>query len=250
MFFLISKILSFLFNPFNWLVILLLAYVFMKKEALRKKLKITFLIVFFTFSYKPIVLLFISGWEMEGMKLEEVGHHEVGIVLGGGFEYDNDRERLSIRRAGDRVWSAMQLFHQGKLDYILLTGKNGDLIDKGLDESNQLKKILIQNGIPEDRILVDSKSLNTYENAVNSKEILDSLNFNSVLLITSATHMRRAKAVFANQDIDCDIFPTDFYGGGMTWDQFIFPSLEAYHLWYIYFHELFGYAVYGITGKL
>lgn len=228
----------------------MLAYLFVKNSKWRKRLKISFLIVFFFFSYKPIALLFISGWEVEGVKIEEVEHHQVGIVLGGGFEYDNDRERLSIRRGGDRVWVAIQLFQRGKLDYLLLTGKNGDLVDKGLDESNQLKQILVQNGIPEDRILVDSESLNTYQNAVNSKAILDSLNAESTLLITSALHMRRARAVFHNQGIDCEVFGTDFYSGGYQWDQFIFPSLDSFHLWSKYFHEVFGYMVYAVSGKL
>ena len=228
----------------------MLAYLLVKKEKIRKYLLYSFLIVFFFFSYKPIALFFISGWEPEGKRIESVEHYEVGIVLGGGFEYDNDRERLSIRRGGDRIWVAIQLFHQGKLDYLLLTGKNGDLSDKGLDESNQLKQILIQNGIPEDKILVDSESLNTYQNALNSKVILDSLNFKSVLLITSALHMKRAYAVFVKQGIECNTFATDFYSGGYHWDQFIFPSLDSFGLWSKYLHEVLGYVVYAVTGKL
>lgn len=250
MFFLISKIVGFLFSPFAWLVFIMLAYFFLKKEKVRKWLKITFLLVFFIFSYKPIVLLFISGWEEGGKNLKDVEHCEVGIVLGGGFEYDNDRERLSIRRAGDRIWTAVQLYHMGKIEYILLTGKNGDLIDKGLDESNQLKEILILEGIPKERILVDSESINTYENAVHSKAILDSMQLDRVLLITSALHMKRAFAVFQKQGIQCEQFATDFYSGGYSWDQFFFPSTDAFGLWEHYLHEVFGYVTYSITGKL
>lgn len=194
-------------------------------------------------------MLFISGWETDGMKMEEVGQYEVGIVLGGGFEYDADRERLSIRRGGDRIWCAIQLYHAGKINYILLTGKNGDVIDKGLDESNQLKQVLVNNGIPESHILVDSESQNTYQNALNSKKLMEENKLGSALLITSALHMRRAGAVFENQGIEFDEFPTDFYGSP-SWDQYLFPSLDAMHLWSIYFHEVFGYTAYAITGKL
>ena len=250
MFFFISKILGFFFNPFNWLILLILAFLIIKKPNIRKKLKVAFLVVFFVFSYKPLVMLFIGGWETDGKRIEEVGHYDVGIVLGGGFEYDNDRQRLSIRRGGDRLWCAIQLFHQGKIDYILLTGKNGDIIDKGLDESNQLKEVLVSNGIPAEKILVDSESQNTFQNAQNSKVILEEKGFENVLLITSALHMRRSRAVFAKQGIEFDEFPTDFYGNATTWDQFVFPSLEAMHLWNQYFHEVFGYMAYAVTGKL
>lgn len=194
--------------------------------------------------------MLISGWETEGKTFEEVEHHQVGIVLGGGFEYDNDRERLSIRRGGDRLWCALQLYHLGKIDYILLSGKSGSLIDTGLDESNQLKAVLVQNGVPEDKILVDSESRNTYENAVNSVALLEEKGMEDVLLITSALHMRRARAVFANQGIEFEEFPTDFFGGPSNWTQFIFPSFYSFQLWDAYLHELLGYSVYAITGKL
>lgn len=250
MFFILSKILAFLFSPFNWLIVLGISYFIVKRESIKKKIKLVAILVFFLFSYKPLILFFISGWEPEGKLISDIEHYEVGIVLGGGFEYDNDRERLSIRRAGDRVWSAIRLFKLGKIDYILLSGKNGDLVDKGLDESNQLKEILIEFGVPEQKILIDSESLNTFQNAINSKGIIESNGFKSCLLITSALHMKRAHAVFQKQGLECDVFPTDYYSGGYHWTQFIFPSLDSFALWDKYFHEVFGYMVYSLTGKL
>ena len=92
--------------------------------------------------------------------------------------------------------------------------------------------------------------MNTYQNGLNSKEILEEKGFDDVLLITSALHMRRARAVFLKQGIEVSEFPTDFYGGPTKWTQFIFPSFYSFSLWEKYFHEVFGYAIYAMTGKL
>ncbi|MDX1350998.1 MAG: YdcF family protein, partial [Putridiphycobacter sp.] len=142
------------------------------------------------FSNTVIFLEFARLWEVDGQEIGSVGQHDVGIVLGGMTEYNNDFDRLSIRRGGDRIWQAIQLYKLGKIKKILISGANGHLIDKGLQESIQLKKDLVILGIPEEDIITECISKNTYENAIESRKVLAQLNTKpSVLLITSAMHM-------------------------------------------------------------
>ena len=56
----------------------------------------------------------------------------------------------------------------------------------------------------------EENSRNTYENAVYVKPLLKRNNLKSVLLVTSATHMPRAYAVFKAQNIDVIAMPTDY----------------------------------------
>jgi uncharacterized SAM-binding protein YcdF (DUF218 family) len=150
-------------------------------------------------------------WETEGTKIEEVDHYDCAIVLGGMAEFDENNNRLSMRRGGDRIWQAINLYHLGKVDKILISGNNGYILDDGLDEANQFKEVLIQNEIPAEDILVEVKSKNTYENAVESKKILDKHDeIESVLLVTSALHMRRSKACFEKAGYEnFETFTTD-----------------------------------------
>jgi uncharacterized SAM-binding protein YcdF (DUF218 family) len=58
--------------------------------------------------------------------------------------------------------------------------------------------------------LQDPTSLNTYENAVNVKQILTQRGINRVLLVTSAAHMPRSLQIFQKQGVDAIPAPTDF----------------------------------------
>ncbi|HEY9296971.1 MAG TPA: YdcF family protein [Phormidium sp.] len=60
-------------------------------------------------------------------------------------------------------------------------------------------------------MLEDPTSLNTHENAVNVRKILDSQGIERrVLLVTSAIHMPRSLAIFKRQGINAIAAPTDF----------------------------------------
>jgi len=255
MFFILSKILGFFCDPFYWVIILFLIAWYTKRPRLKKW---TFRIgigtlIFFTNTF--IFCEFARLWEPDGKKIEEIGHYDVAIVLGGMAEYDKSHDRLSLRRGGDRIWQAIHLYHLGKVDKILIAGANGDLIDKGLNEAVQFKKVLIDNGIPAEDILTDSLSQNTYQNAIESKKIIDlHPEIKSVLLITSALHMPRAEACFKKAGYEnFETFTTDHYTGktrGYKFDQLIIPNEGTMTDWSKLLHEILGYVTYWMVGYI
>jgi uncharacterized SAM-binding protein YcdF (DUF218 family) len=170
-------------------------------------------------------------------------------------EWDNTNERLSLRRGGDRIWQAINLYHLGKVDRLLISGANGYLGEDKLDEANQFKEILVQNGIPDSVILVESISKNTHENAVESKKVLDGHpEISSVLLITSALHMPRAEACFAKAGFDSfDTFTTDHDTGderSYKLDQIIIPNVSTLVCWRQLIKEWIGYTIHAMMGYL
>jgi uncharacterized SAM-binding protein YcdF (DUF218 family) len=255
MFFIASKILDFLSHPFYWIVILFLIAWFTKRERLKKwtfRIGIGYL-VFFTNTV--IFSEFTRLWEPDGKKIEELGHYDVAVVLGGMAEYDNTLERLSMRRGGDRIWQAIHLYHLGKVDKLLLSGAHGYLVDKGLNEAVQFRDVLLDNGIPAEDILIDSLSKNTYENALESKKILDQHpELKSVLLVTSALHMKRAEGCFLKAGFEqLETFTTDHYTGNernYQFDQWLFPNESVMTDWSRLLHEWFGYTTYWMMGYL
>ena len=76
-------------------------------------------------------------------------------------------------------------------------------------EAYYIAQLLMEWGVPEEDILFEEKSRNTYENALYIKPLLKSNNLSKVLLVTSATHMPRAYAVFNAQNVDVIAAPTD-----------------------------------------
>jgi uncharacterized SAM-binding protein YcdF (DUF218 family) len=255
MFFYLSKILSYLIDPFNWLIICVLILIFSKRQKLRNWSKIVGVFIFIFFTNTVIFLEFTRLWEPKGIKIESVGHYDVGVVLGGMAEYNNNLDRLSIRRGGDRIWQAIHLYHLGKIDKILISGDSGFMVDKGLKEAFRFKKVLIEEGVPESDVLIETVSKNTYQNAVESKKVLDAIpGEESVLLITSALHMKRSKSCFEKAGFkNFDTFTTDHFTGerrGYYFDQYLIPNVSVMTNWNSLIHEWVGYLSYWLTGKI
>lgn len=255
MFFILSKILSFLVHPFSWIVISVIIGLLTKRRKLKKwTLRGAGIAVLF-FTNTVLFSEFTRLWETEGTKIADVGHYDAAIVLGGMAEFDNNLDRLSIRRGGDRLWQAIHLYHLGKVDKIMIVGANGDVFDKGLNEAVQFKTVLLDWGIPAEDLIIEAKSKNTYENAVESKKVLanypEAQNF---LLVTSALHMPRSKACFEKVGFtNFDVFTTDHYTGpirGYSFEQFIVPNISNMSDWSKLIHEWVGYITYSFAGYI
>jgi len=194
-------------------------------------------------------------WEYPGLKASELKKHDVAIVLGGMAEYNNDLDVLSIRRQGDRIFQAVTLYKNGKVDKILISGDSGHLTDRGLHEARQMKAILVGWGIPETDILTEENSVNTYQNAKETSKLLRQSypELKSCVLITSGIHMRRALGCFEKQGLKVTPYATDLYTNrtrNFYWDQYIIPNVSNFSLWNDLLKEMVGYLVYDIVGYI
>ena len=255
MFFLLSKLLLFLTSPFTWLVICVAGALFWKKEPWKKRFKWTSVVLFVLFTNNVIFLQFCYLWEVPGKKMTNLSTYDVGIVLTGMAEYNNDLDVLSIRRGGDRIWQAISLYKKKKIKKILISGDHGYVTDRGLHEARQFKDVLIGWGIPTNDILIETTSRNTYENAVETKRLLNRSypHLQKRLLITSGTHMRRALACFEKIDFTCEPYSTDLYTGPTKkyqWNQYLVPDISVLTDWDKLTKEWFGYVSYDVVGYL
>lgn len=255
MFFFLSKALLFLLSPFTWIILLVVAAFWLKSDKWRKRSKIASIFCLLFFSNNVIFKEACRLWEIPGTPIEKVKKHNVGILLGGMFEYNGDLKRLSARRGADRVWQALSLYKLGKINTILISGDNGYLFDNKFNEAKQLRLNLIELGIPDSAILTDVTSKNTFENAVQSKLILqqNKLTSNRLLLITSGLHMKRALACFEHADLTCTPFSTDLYTGPTRYysiDDYFMPDVSVVSDWHKLTKEIFGYVTYWLTDKL
>ena len=65
-------------------------------------------------------------------------------------------------------------------------------------------------GVPENKILTETRSINTSQNARFSAEILRENGLSHPILVTSAFHMKRSVLNFAKQGVGVEPFPTDY----------------------------------------
>lgn len=251
MFFILSKILYFLLVPFWWIVILYIWMKFSKSPRVKKRLLaiIIFIAVIFTnpFIYKTMV----SQWQPEPAKLPANKSYEAGIILGGMAGYDKYGQGYFGNNA-DRFIQTANLYHQGIIKKIIISGGTGKLSQDEPAESVFLRKEFIANNVKDSDIIIETRSRNTFENAVFSKEIIDSLHLNPpFVLITSALHMKRSASVFKKAGYDFMAFPCDYKvnPSDFSIDDYIVPYIGLLNDWSLFIKEVVGLYVYKLTGK-
>jgi uncharacterized SAM-binding protein YcdF (DUF218 family) len=154
---------------------------------------------------------------------------------------NDDSERLSAF-----VGLARQ-YPEAKL---VFTGGSGELFGSSTSEAEVVKLFFREQGLPADRLLVEDRSRNTYENALFTKALVQPPAGQRWLLITSAFHMPRAVAVFRHAGWDILPWPVAYrtlpqlsVGAGDDPVQQFDKANRALHEW-------LGIVAYRMTGKL
>ena len=134
------------------------------------------------------------------------------IVILGGATRNNEPPRImpDISDRGDRLLYGAKLYKAGLAPEIILTGGRIEWYGGESSEAENMATLLELMGIPRSAMVLESRALNTHENAVYVKEILQQKNIKQILLVTSAAHMPRSLAIFRHQGIDAIPAPTDF----------------------------------------
>lgn len=152
------------------------------------------------------------------------------ILLGGGVnDLVPDLSGRGVPTEGmlPRVVTAVRL--QRRLGIpVLVSG--GAVFDGRTPEAVIVKRFLIDLGVPENKILTESKSRDTVENARFSKEILKRHGLHTPLLVTSAYHMRRSVMAFRRAGLEVTPVPAQFLTSSetapTTWADWL-PSADS-----------------------
>lgn len=156
----------------------------------------------------------VRSLEWQNIPPQELPNAGAIVVLGGATRpHISPRPWVDVQEAGDRVLHGALLYKRGKAPWLILSG--GRIVwragEKGASESEDMAAIAREMGVPDEAILQDPDSLNTYQNAVNVRQILRERDIEDpVLLVTSAIHMPRSLRIFQKLEIDVIPAPTDF----------------------------------------
>ncbi len=253
MFFYLSKILGFLITPIVWIAGLLIYSFITKIESRRKKARIWSLALLLFFSNSALYNVVMNWWETDAISTETLAKHDVAIILGGILSVDTKINRIQFSKSNDRLMQAVDLYHKEKIKKIFFVGGSGSIAHPEFKEAVYVRNFLLNIGIPDSAIIIETESRNTHENAINAKKILTEKKISSkVLLITSAFHMPRSIGCFERAGINVTPFSTDRMSGDLKWDvdYWFIPSTEALMLWNVLLHEWVGYASYKLMGYI
>jgi uncharacterized SAM-binding protein YcdF (DUF218 family) len=253
MFFLLSKVLSFILSPIIWIFVLLFLSLFSKKPNKKKWFLVSAIILFYFFSNHFIQNEIFRKWEIRPVKAETVKKCDYAIVLGGFSSFDTTVSRMQLTTSGDRIWQAVQLYNLKKVKKIFITGGSGQLLHQDKTEADKVKPALINLGIPESDIIIEAISRNTHENAKNTSEWLKKHDPNATcILVTSAFHMRRAIGCFNKFNINVIPYSSDEKTDSRKFDPDVLlkPNPPSLVLWDALIKEVVGYWIYNIVGYI
>ncbi|MDO9197666.1 YdcF family protein [Rhodoferax sp.] len=212
-----------------------------------------------------LAVLLLQGWQpLPDVLLRQLEAQHAGptpgislqqyagvVLLGGALEPSyiwQAHGQPALNGAAERMTVPVALLQQHPHLRILFTGGEGDLFAKGLTEADRAKIFFDSMGVPPQRILYESASHTTYENAVFSAKLPGVNPAQPWLLLTSASHMPRAMATFRKAGWNVTPYPVDFRTGTQTpWTEY--SLADGAKRWHMVLHELAGLLTYRLAGR-
>ncbi len=255
MFFILSKTVAFLALPSNLFILLFLfGAVLMATRYQRagKRIAFTGLVLLLLAGFMPIGNLLVHVLESRFPPWDPTRGPPDGIVvLGGAISPLLSREYGQSVVGGDagRVIAIAKLTRDYPNARIVYSGGDASLLGDQLPEANFLYPLLDDFGIPRARVMLESRSRNTAENAAFTKELVAPKPGERWLLVTSAQHMPRAVGCFRRVGFQIEAYPVNWhtrktvslmpsfkFGGGLS-------HLDSA------IHEWIGLISYWLTGR-
>ncbi len=250
MFYILSKALIFLLRPLIWVAGLLLLSAFLKSARWRKRAFWVAIGVLWLFGNNAL-LGKVAGWYETPPPLPLEQHFHTAIVLGGylGTAPAENSALFDWHESADRVAHAHRLYREGKVDRLLVTGGASSILVDRQPEAVRVAAYLMALGVPADDLLIDSLARNTRENALNAKKLLGEQT-DSLLLVTSASHMPRAHACFRAVGLAPASYSVDFIQPfePLRPSDYLLPSTSALKGWERLIKEWVGNWVYRWRG--
>jgi len=256
MVYIISQLFSFLILPLTIIMILFLAGIIFINRRIGKKFLIASFILLFLFSNRFLANTAINAWEPDFKIIKTLPEYEVGIVLTGVTNLNKTTDdRTFFDRGADRATHAMQLYKEGKIKKILITGGEAFFSANDNKEAELLANFMYLAEVPREDVIIESKAVNTRENALFAKEKLMAEGYDldsTYLIITSAFHMKRSKACFDKIGMKTDTYPVDYYGSDSraNFQSLFQPSPDAIVIWQKMVKEWAGLLMYKAVGYI
>jgi len=182
-------------------------------------------------SLRPVahLLTYSVAHRYQPVSVDTLSTLDLVVVLGGGmsgWENPSRPPELSGPAYG-RWFHGVEVFKAGRSRLLVFCG--GRPREDVVSEAQVMKAMALAMAIPEDRILVETESRNTMENAAELAKRLPPGTGRRIGLVTSATHMWRSEKVFRKHFPGDTIVPLpvyDAYGSATGWKHLV-PTIGA-----------------------
>lgn len=211
--------------PGAFVALLLLSSLWFFRRKNRKASAVNFFLAFLVWlvSISPVSDAMLRGLEGQFSIPGNPGG-DVIILLGGGVNDmvpDLSGIGAPSEEMMERIITAVRL--QRRLQIPILVSGGSVFKDKRA-EAPIVRRLLVDLGIPEEKVITEEKSRDTMENARYTVKICGARGYARALLVTSASHMKRALLSFRNAGMEVTPFPSGFKALGKKsygWEDFL-----------------------------
>lgn len=135
------------------------------------------------------------------------------IVLSGAISpyHSEVWNQVEFGAAAERLTNFVYLANLYPNAQLVFTGGSGSVSEQEFKAADYAVYLFAQLGLSDRAIVFERESRNTYENALNSKELVSPAPEEGWILITSAFHMPRSIGIFCQLDWPVIPYPVDHY---------------------------------------
>ncbi len=218
MFFFLSKTLDLALSPLTWAMALVafgLVSTLRRREVTRavRICLAAALLVLVVFSLEPVSNRLERSLEGAESTWRADATYDAVIVLGGMTDIHahpaEQGETIAFNDGAERLLAGYQLLRTDRARHIVLTGGAPDPSGAAGTEAALAARQLERWGIASERIVLETKSRNTAENAAYTARIVKERGWRTLVLVTSDSHMERAAACFRAKGLEFDTLPVD-----------------------------------------
>jgi len=192
---------------------------------------------------RPLELRYVPFRDGDGHSYDAV------VVLGGGKRQPPTGATAILgTNSLDRLVCGMRLVRNGAAPILVLSGGSGYPFGQATPAADTMREFAIEFGIPPSAILTEGRSRITFENAVEVRRMLP--NTRRIVLVTDASHLPRATAVFRKQGFDVAPSPCTYLTSGGWGPLDFLPRSDNFTLVNTAIHEYVGIAAYRAMGYL
>jgi uncharacterized SAM-binding protein YcdF (DUF218 family) len=177
------------------------------------------------------------------MKVSDFDSAQALVLLGGGVNSNASEYHVRAVSNSETLLRIRYAAYLADKNPDLPIFVSGGAIDSKDSEASLMKKALRSEFDIENPIYLEPDSKTTRENAVYTARLLQQYGISKIVLVTSASHERRASALFKQSGIQVIQAPTGFYSLGyyklpLLW---FVPSAAAMVTVSSILHEMLGY---------
>ncbi len=251
----ISKVFWLIFSPDRSLFLVLLAGVcllFLGREKLGKMLVASVTALILILGLIPVSGMLLIPLENRFPIPEPLPEKIDGVIVLGGSEIPKltkIRGQASLADAAERLTTFISLarrFPDAKLVY---AGGQGALTAQEYKAAFTARLFFEQMGLDPDRVLFDSQSRNTMENAQNALQLVTPKKGENWVLVTSAWHMARSVGIFRKLGWQVIPYPVDFKTTGNLEFHLRIPGLSSAAAVSNIIYEWIGLVYYRLLGR-